>query len=331
MTDFDSPWKDLLDGYFERFMAFFFPEAWKDINWEMPHEFLNTEFQQIVRDTETGRRLVDRLVKVWRKDGVETWVLVHVEVQGRKDSGFAERMYVYNYRIYDRYHRKVASLAVLADKSDTWRPNHFGYSMWGCEVDIKFPIVKLLDYEKEGAIPPSQRNNPFAVATMAHLKANQTKGNARKRLNWKMDLVKSLYELGYSRKEVLDLFRFIDWIMDLPEKEERLFREQLVRFEEEKHMQYVTSIERLGRLDGQKEGKREGKREGMQKFAREAISDMLRIRFKRIPRNITSMIRSIENEDDLKLLLKSAVITPDIATFQAELEKHIPAALKAAA
>ena len=317
MTDFDSPWKDLLDGYFERFMAFFFPEAWKDIDWEKPHEFLNTEFQKIARDTETGRRLVDRLVKVWRKDGAETWVLVHVEVQGQKDSGFAERMYIYHYRIYDRYHRKVASLAVLADNSDTWRPNHFGYSMWGCEVDIKFPTVKLLDYEKEGAISPSQRNNPFAIATMAHLKANQTKGtgNARKRLNWKTELVKNLYELGYRRKEVLDLFRFIDWIMDLPEKEERLFREQLVRFEEEKHMRYITSIERYGML----------------KISREAVGDALRIRFKRIPKDVAGMIRSIEDINDLKMLHKLAITTPDIATFQAELEKRVPATLKAAA
>jgi hypothetical protein len=327
MTDFDSPWKDLLDGYFERFMAFFFPEAWKDIDWEKHHEFLNSEFQQIARDTETGRRLVDRLVKVWRKDGVETWVLVHVEVQGRRDAKFAERMYVYHYRIYDRYHRKVASLAVLADKSDTWRPNHFGYSMWGCEVDIKFPIVKLLDYENEGAIPPSQRSNPFAIATIAHLKANQTKGNARNRLNWKTELVKNLYELQYSRKEILDLFRFIDWIMDLPEKEERLFKEQLVLFEEEKHMQYVTSIERLGRLDGQKEGKKEG----MLKISREAVSDVLRIRFKRIPKDVAGMIRSIEDINDLKMLHKFAITAPDIATFQAELEKRIPATIKSAA
>ena len=187
--------------------------------------------------------------------------------------------------------------------------------MWGCEVDIKFPIVKLLDYEKEDAIPPSQRSNPFAIATMARLRANQTKGNARKRLNWKTDLVKNLYELGYSRKEVLDLFRFIDWIMDLPEKEERLFRGQLVRFEEEKHMRYITSIERYGML----------------KISREAVSDALRIRFKRIPRHIAGMIRSIEDLDDLKMLLKSAITTPDIATFQAELEKRIPATLKAAA
>lgn len=29
-------------------------------------------------------------------------------------SDFAERMYVYNYRLYDRHHRQIASLAVLA-------------------------------------------------------------------------------------------------------------------------------------------------------------------------------------------------------------------------
>jgi hypothetical protein len=31
-------------------------------------------------------------------------------------------MYVYNYRLFDRYDRPVVSLAVLADASPTWRP-----------------------------------------------------------------------------------------------------------------------------------------------------------------------------------------------------------------
>jgi hypothetical protein len=29
---------------------------------------------------------------------------------------FAERMFVYNYRLYDRYRRPIASMAVLADE-----------------------------------------------------------------------------------------------------------------------------------------------------------------------------------------------------------------------
>jgi hypothetical protein len=33
MLDYDSPWKEMLDGYFPAFMAFFFPEAYADIDW----------------------------------------------------------------------------------------------------------------------------------------------------------------------------------------------------------------------------------------------------------------------------------------------------------
>ncbi len=32
-SDYDSPWKDILERYFEDFMAFFFPEAHKNIDW----------------------------------------------------------------------------------------------------------------------------------------------------------------------------------------------------------------------------------------------------------------------------------------------------------
>ncbi len=52
-------------------------------------------------------------VKVRRQGGAEVWVLVHIEVQGRVEFGFPERMYVYNYRLFDRYSQRIASLAIL--------------------------------------------------------------------------------------------------------------------------------------------------------------------------------------------------------------------------
>ena len=61
------------------------------------------------------------MVQVGRKDGSDAWVLVHIEVQSEAEIDFAERMYVYNYRIYDRFHPRVASLAVLTDQSADWR------------------------------------------------------------------------------------------------------------------------------------------------------------------------------------------------------------------
>jgi hypothetical protein len=43
---------------------------------------------------------VDKLVRVYGQDGAEDLVLVHIEVQGQREADFAQRLYVYNYRLY---------------------------------------------------------------------------------------------------------------------------------------------------------------------------------------------------------------------------------------
>jgi hypothetical protein len=102
MTDYDSPWKEALDVYFQPFLELFFAQAHSEIDWSRGTESLDKELQQIVREAELGRRFVDKLVKVWLKTGREQWVLIHVEVQSSEDGKFALRMYVYNYRLFDK-------------------------------------------------------------------------------------------------------------------------------------------------------------------------------------------------------------------------------------
>lgn len=128
-TDYDSPWKDVLQRYFKEFIAFFFPEVYDGVDWSKDYEFLDKELQKAVRGAKVGRRLVDKLVKVWRRNGKEAWVLVHIEVQAQKDPEFEKRMYIYNYRLFDRYDRQVASLAILADQNPVWKPGDFRYEL----------------------------------------------------------------------------------------------------------------------------------------------------------------------------------------------------------
>ena len=123
--DYDSPWKDILHSAFPEFMAFFFPDAGERIDWRQPHEFLDTELRQVVQDAELGRRHADVLVRVTTLDGLTEHVYVHVEVQGGRESDFARRMFVYNYRLFDRFDAPVASFAVLADDDPRWKPDGF--------------------------------------------------------------------------------------------------------------------------------------------------------------------------------------------------------------
>ncbi|MEA5599257.1 cytosolic protein [Rivularia sp. UHCC 0363] len=244
-TEFDSPWKEIIQLYFEDFMLFFFPQVHQEIDWSRGFEFLDTELQQVVRDAELGKRLVDKLVKIYRIGGEESWLLIHLEVQAQEKGNFPERMFVYNYRIFDRYKRPVASLAVLADSNSDWRPNQFGYELFGCTVDFRFPVVKLVDYQQHKEELEESRN-PFATVVLAHLAALQTRNNRVERKAQKLALVRRLYEKEFRREEVLNLLAFLDWMLTLPFDLEAEFRQDLEQLEDSLGMQYITSFERSG-------------------------------------------------------------------------------------
>ncbi len=263
MSEYDSPWKEALEWFFRQFLAFFFPDVFRGIDWSRRYESLDKELQQIVREAELGSRLADKLFKVSRIDGEEAWVLIHVEVQNQPEEEFGERMYVYHYRIFDRYRRPVVSLAVLGDEQQGWRPDEFGYSLWGCTMRLEFPVVKLLDYADRVAELEAERN-PFAAVVLAHLKTIETRHQPAQRRDWKIRLVKSLFDRGLTAEEIRQLFRLIDWLMDLPREFEKEFQEQIHRFEEERQMPYVTSIERMAREEGSQQGERRGLQRGIE-------------------------------------------------------------------
>lgn len=84
----------------------------------------------------------------------------------RRLTRIALTWYVYNYRLLDRYNRKVASFAILGDDRPAWRPDRFGYELWGTKVGMEFATAKLLDYAADEATLKAD-TNPFAVVVLA--------------------------------------------------------------------------------------------------------------------------------------------------------------------
>src|SRR5208337_1420267 len=281
--------------------AFFFPEIYAAIDWSRGHEMLDKELQQVVREAELGRRHVDQLVKVWRQQGGEAWVLIHVEVQSQPDDDFPERMYVYNYRLFDRYNRVVVSLAVLADDRPDWRPTRFQSSLWGCTAGIEFPVVKLLDNAAGEAVLETNAN-PFAVVVLAHLKTIQTREAPEDRRAWKLRLVRGLYERGLERDDVLELFRFIDWMMDLPEALTLQFKQEVHELEKEKQVPYITSIERLAKKEGLEQGLEQGREQGMREGLLEGLALGLELKFGARGKRLMSRVRRVKDVPTLQAL-----------------------------
>ena len=305
---YDSPWKEAVEHYFPEFIAFYFPEAYAQIDWSKEHVFLDQELRAVVQDAELGKRFVDKLVRVSLLNGDEKWIYIHIEVQGTRQAEFAKRMFVYNYRIYDRYDKPVASFAVLADDQVNWRPDNFSYSVLGSETSIHFPIAKLTDYH-DMVNELLTMDNSFAVVTATHIMTQQTRKNAVARYKAKQLLVRLLYQRQWDKQRIIDLFSVIDWMMRLPEELDQQLWQEIEIFEENEKMQYVTSIERIGIAKGLQEGRQEGLLEG----EAEMLGLMLKHRFGELSDTVVNKLRHAK-EDQLKQWLISAISAPNLDT-----------------
>jgi predicted transposase YdaD len=323
-ADYDSPWKEILEQFFPEFMAFYFPEAHRAIDWDQGYEFLDKELQQVVREAETGRRQVDKLVRVnLLGSGAEAWVLIHVEVQGDQDADFAKRMYVYNYRLFDRYGRRIASFAILTDDNPAWRPERFAYDLLGCRVALDFPTIKLLDYEQRWTELEASLN-PFAVVSMAHLQTRRTRKQAQERYAAKLRLARLLYERKYSRADILELFRFIDWVMTLPPELEERFMSDIVAYEARERRPYVSSVERIaiqrGLAKGIEQGIELGREKGREEGMRVMLLESLEARFGAVPEVVTVRLEAISDRERLRKLLRLALAAETMMAFTEQID-----------
>ena len=267
---YDSPWKEAVENFFPEFMAMYFPEAHGAIDWRSDYTFLDQELRQVVRDAEAGARRVDKLVRVTRLVGGHQLVYIHVEIQGYRDAALAQRVFTYNYRLFDRYQSPIASLVVLADAAPDWKPTQFVYEIFGCRTGIAFPVVKLLDWQDrlEALLADP---NPFALVTAAHLLTQATRKDAQSRYTAKRKLVRLLYGRGWEKEAVMNLLAVIDWMMHLPPFLEQQLWKEIMTIEKEDKMRYVMSFERFAEERGEIKGKIKGKIENLEELQRNGI------------------------------------------------------------
>ncbi len=307
LSDYDSPWKEALDVYFESFMQLCFPNIHKDIDWQKGYESLDTDLREITRDAEIGNKVADKLVKVWLHTGEEVFVLIHIEIQTQYQKDFPKRIHVSNNRISDNYGREVISLVVLGDDNENWRPTRFAYSRWGFISGTKYLMVKLLDFQALWS-ELERSLNPFAVVIMAHLSTLNTIGKPNQRFQSKLTLVRGLYERGYTKNEVLELFRLIQWMMVLPKPLAITFKQEFKRIQEEGQVPYITDIE----LDG------------MVKANRESIVAVLESRFGTVSPEVSEHLEAIEDINVLKKLIRQSAVISSVEEFQLRLNEIPP-------
>ena len=100
--------------------------------------------------------------------------------------------------------------------------------------------------QKNDCAPLEADENPMALVVLAAQQVD--------RFDAKWYLIRKLYDRGYSREEIIALFKFIDWVIRLSATEEIRLWDELQTLEEVNRMPYVTSVERIGMERGLQQG-----------------------------------------------------------------------------
>jgi hypothetical protein len=101
-----------LEGLFEDLVRFIYPPIDGELDVKRGFVLLDRELKEL--DLERGERdamQVNKLVKVFRADGQEDWLLLHIEEMA--DKHLPERIFRHYCRIWARCERRVAPFAIV--------------------------------------------------------------------------------------------------------------------------------------------------------------------------------------------------------------------------
>jgi len=227
IIDYDTHWKEIITNLFEDFIAFFMPDAYFLIDFNQPVEFLEQELHKIVADNKKeGKVINDKLVKVKLKDGTEKWILIHIEVQSSYESDFAKRMFVYFYRIFDQYSQQITAIAIYTGQRVPKKYGKYEYELLGTKNTYEFNTYLVKDTDEKDL---QKSDNPFALAILSNKYLHKSKTDFNKRMSFKRKLIRLTKEKKYTKRQIINLLKFIDLILYLPKKLEKRFIEDVIQ------------------------------------------------------------------------------------------------------
>lgn len=157
--DYDSAWKTILEAFQQEIVELLFPEIYPKINWEIPSETLDNELLEIQKDIfnkeDTKKVISDKIIKVRLKDNESKILFIHVEVQSYSSNKniFAERMFRYFYRIWDKFRYKyndtsdIVGAAIYTYRGSSGKDKRYIYKHEDLKDDILIYNFRTIDVE----------------------------------------------------------------------------------------------------------------------------------------------------------------------------------------
>ncbi|MEZ6141529.1 MAG: Yae1 family protein [Zavarzinella sp.] len=269
--DFDSPWKELLDHYLEPVCEILFPNLHQEINWKENYKPLNTQLRKRDQEATSSNQHVDCLYEVIPiSSPLPITLYLHVEVQSQHDTAFEERMLRYFIRLIDKYGANVRSVAILADPNPRWYPGEYALISNENSLIFRFQSFKILDFHEKLSELESQ-SSPVGLVLAGCVQNLIFSGSPILQRQAKINLTRNLIQRGIEREEIVNIFRLLDWMIQLPLEDEEKFKEEIQLLEEELRMPFLSPTEIRAIERGHKEGLEQGREQGLEQGREEGL------------------------------------------------------------
>ena len=280
--DHDRLFKELLETFFEEFMELFFPEIHQQIDFNDLH----FNKQEIFTDVTVGEKHFIDLLAETKLKGEEGIILVHVESQAQYQANFAERMFIYFSRLYQKYRSRIFPIAIFSYDQIKDEPDNF---------NIKFPFLYVLDFnfhivelKKKPWQEYIKSDNPVAAALLSKMGYRK-----EEKVKVKLEYLRMLTRMELDPARMVLLTGFFETYLKLNKEEEKTLEESIGKLspkEAEKMLEITTSWHEKGRIEGRREGRQEGRQEGQAELVLRLISKKIGF----LSGEITEKVRSLD-------------------------------------
>jgi hypothetical protein len=276
-------WKGMIEVVMADLLLFVDPNIGKELDMARGFEFLDKELAVVYPEGKAHTKIVDKLVKVFLRDGSERWILLHVEVQGKNGKEFPERMFQYFVRLLGKRGRPVAAIAVLTGKDGNSRPGVYEYRCLWTRAQYEYKTICIADYTDEILAASS---NPFAaVIQVAKEVLLQVKGEGDERdlvlLEEKTRMARLLKEkmAVFGEEKTNAILAFLNnYVVFKNPKINLIFMERTDEiFEKENTMGIIEQLAEIRHQEGVEEGLEKAVRALLAKreFSTEKIAELL--------------------------------------------------------
>ena len=306
----DQLWKELLRAFFRELVEMFFPLVAARLDFSSV-VFLDKE---LFTDVPKGLlREPDLVARVQTLDGQSELVLIHIEVQTRRQKEFGARMAEYFMLLRLRFRMPVFPVVIYLQRG----AGGIGTDRYQESV-LGVPVLSF-DYQRIGVPDLNEaeqaKDNPLHYGLAALMKRG-TKSKARHKAECLLGIARALVD--EARRSLL--INCVEAYLPLSEEEEQTF----IRLTQKPELKEVTPMLNVyeirgearglaqGEARGLAQGEAQGEARGALRAKRETALMLLSIKFGSLAPAVTERVQNIESEADLDQLLSGILQAPTL-------------------